>query len=319
MAIEERVAPEARPRPEPRRARREREEEVFVWPDLVFIEFIAATLFTFTLTALSALINAPLLNKANPNLTPNPAKAPWYFLNLQELLLHMHPAWAGVIVPTIALVGLAVIPYIDRRHEGQGVWFGTPNAVRITVFSAIYAVFVNWMLVLFDAGKFERVTRWFPGLTKITETAPDGTTITVSKGFLSLRDLQTRWEWSIGHLDWPQDFSHIPVPFNNLTIPDWLGGKGGWFDKFFYPDGLNINLPSVMVEQIIPIGAMVGFSVLLVLILKRLGWVQTTRDVMIALFTGFIASYWTLTIIGSFFRGAGMELMPPWDVKVDEG
>ena len=81
------------------RSRRQREEELLVWPDLVFIEFIAALLFTLTFTALSILINAPLQDRANPATTPNPSKAPWYFLNLQELLLHMHPALAGVIVP----------------------------------------------------------------------------------------------------------------------------------------------------------------------------------------------------------------------------
>ena len=69
---------------------------------------------------LSAFVNAPLLDRADPNTTPNPSKAPWYFLNLQELLLHMEPAWAGVIVPTIALILLAAIPYWDRSSEGQG-------------------------------------------------------------------------------------------------------------------------------------------------------------------------------------------------------
>ena len=99
MAIEARApaqATKSRPRP-----KREREEEVLVWPDLVFIEFISAVLFTITFLILSTLINAPLLNRANPDLTPNPSKAPWYFLNLQELLLHMDKAWAGVLVPAL--------------------------------------------------------------------------------------------------------------------------------------------------------------------------------------------------------------------------
>src|SRR3989337_391943 len=104
----------------PAKPRREREQEVLVWPDLVFIEFISAVLITLTFIALSSFVNAPLLNRANFNLTPNPSKAPWYFMNLQELLLHMHPALAGVIVPTIALVLLAAIPYVDRSNEGQG-------------------------------------------------------------------------------------------------------------------------------------------------------------------------------------------------------
>ncbi|MGH2584720.1 MAG: menaquinol-cytochrome C reductase, partial [Dehalococcoidia bacterium] len=99
-----------RPAPPPeRRARRERDEEVLVWPDLVFVEFIAAVLLTVTLTILSAAISGPLLDKANPDATPNPSKAPWYFLNLQELLLHMHPALAGVVVPTIFLILLAAV------------------------------------------------------------------------------------------------------------------------------------------------------------------------------------------------------------------
>ncbi|MEE9278227.1 MAG: menaquinol-cytochrome C reductase, partial [Dehalococcoidia bacterium] len=76
------------------RPRREREEEVLVWPDLVFIEFISAVLFTLSLLVLSTFLNAPLLDRADPDTTPNPSKAPWYFLNLQELLLHMEPAWA---------------------------------------------------------------------------------------------------------------------------------------------------------------------------------------------------------------------------------
>ena len=110
------------------RPRREREAEVLVWPDLVFIEFISALIFSIALMVLSAMVNAPLLNRADPDTTPNPSKAPWYFLNLQELLLHMEPAWAGVIVPTIALVLLAAIPYWDRDQQGQGVWFGTKFA-----------------------------------------------------------------------------------------------------------------------------------------------------------------------------------------------
>src|SRR2546425_10074605 len=129
----------ARPRP-----KREREEEVLVWPDLVFVEFIAAVLFTITFLLLSVLINAPLLNRANPDVTPNPSKAPWYFLNLQELLLHMDKAWAGVLLPTIALVFFMVIPYIDRSREAQGIWFGTKNSVRLTIVAASLAVGVQF-------------------------------------------------------------------------------------------------------------------------------------------------------------------------------
>jgi len=299
------------------RPRREREEEVLVWPDLVFIEFIAAVLFTLTFVVLSVFIDAPLLNRANPDITPNPSKAPWYFLNLQEMLLHMHPAWAGVLVPIIALAGLAVIPYIDRSKEGQGVWFGTERSVRIALFAALYTVLVTSLLILLDAGKFESITRWFPGLVPIreevsVEVSPghfETATYAVDKGLLSVRDLQGppsgRWEWSIGKLDWPQDFDHIPLPFNDVAWIPW--------------EGMAINLPVTMVEQIIPLGLIFFLSVLLIFILWRIGWVRNTHDVMIVLFSGFIAAYLALTIAGSFFRGPGQQLIPPWDIKVDPG
>ena len=144
------------------RPRREREEEVLVWPDLVFIEFICALVFSISFLLISAVVNAPLINRANPDVTPNPSKAPWYFLNLQELLLHMNPALAGVIVPTVALILLAAIPYLDRSKEGQGTYFATANSVRITIFSTIFSMVVTVMLVLFDSGKhaqvYEKVT-----------------------------------------------------------------------------------------------------------------------------------------------------------------
>src|SRR3972149_2190677 len=133
-------APEAPPRPDGRpRPRRQREEELYVWPHLVFPEFISTVVYVITFLILSVFINAPLLNRANPDVTPNPAKAPWYFLNLQELLLHMDKAWAGVLLPTIALVFFASIPYIDRSQEGAGYWFGTRYAGRIVLVTAIYS------------------------------------------------------------------------------------------------------------------------------------------------------------------------------------
>src|SRR6185312_10603503 len=100
------------------RQKRERDQELLVWPDLVFVEFICAVLFTITFVVLATFFDAPLLNKANPNVTPNPSKAPWYFMNLQELLLHMDKGLAGVILPTIALGFFAAIPYLDRSREG---------------------------------------------------------------------------------------------------------------------------------------------------------------------------------------------------------
>ena len=76
------------------------ERLVYVWPHLVTIEFLAAMLLLLSMVVVSIIMQAPLEGHANADKTPNPSKAPWYFLNLQELLLHMHPSLAGVIVPS---------------------------------------------------------------------------------------------------------------------------------------------------------------------------------------------------------------------------
>jgi quinol-cytochrome oxidoreductase complex cytochrome b subunit len=327
MAVETRSVPspaaKARPRP-----KREREEEVLVWPDLVFIEFICAVLFTITFLILSVFINAPLLNRANPDVTPNPSKAPWYFLNLQELLLHMDKAWAGVILPTIALGFFAAIPYIDRAREGQGVWFGTKNAVKITVVTAIYATIISILLVCFDAGdrtKFEYATRWIPACEQGAEhqgtpCLRDSEEATEHVGMTSVNDLASRFEFYVPFpaimgiedkkLDWPRDVDHLPVPFNNVCF-QWRG-QHLWCD-------MHINLPATMAQQVIPLSTIAIASVAIIYVLFRIGWLRTRRDLFICMFTGVMVAYLVLSMIGSFFRGQGQALIWPWEIKVDEG
>jgi len=99
---------------------------------------------------ISMIIQAPLEGHANSDHTPNPSKAPWYFLNLQELLLHMHPALAGVIIPSLALALIAIIPYFDRDPRDIGKWFGTPKALAITWFTTWYTTIWLFVLVIFD-------------------------------------------------------------------------------------------------------------------------------------------------------------------------
>jgi menaquinol-cytochrome c reductase cytochrome b/c subunit len=330
MAIEAPPAPgrapgAARPRP-----KREREEEVLVWPDLVFVEFISAVLFTITFLLLSVFINAPLLNRANPDVTPNPSKAPWYFLNLQELLLHMDKAWAGVLLPTIALVFFMVIPYIDRSREAQGIWFGTKYSVRITLITVAYAVFVSAFLVALDAGdrtKFEYATRWIPscdavehqGLPCLRDSAGVEHT-----GFITMKDISKRLEFSVpfpevfgeptsdGHLDWPRDLDHIPTPFNEDVCKYETGSFQLWCD-------MHLNIPAIMAEQVLPLVTIVFFALLIIYVLFRLGWVRTRRDVFIVMFTGVLTAYLVLSMVGSFFRGEQQALIWPWEIKVDEG
>ena len=97
------------------RVEREQGDRVNVWPHLLIEEFVAMFILLAFLTVFSTFVNAPLRELANPNLTPNPSKAPWYFLGLQELLRYFHPMIAGITIPTFILVGLAAVPYVDRN------------------------------------------------------------------------------------------------------------------------------------------------------------------------------------------------------------
>jgi len=97
------------------RVEREQGDRVNVWPHLLIEEFISLLVVSAGLVLFSTFVNAPLRELANPNLTPNPSKAPWYFLGLQELLRYFHPLVAGISIPTFILVGLAAVPFIDRN------------------------------------------------------------------------------------------------------------------------------------------------------------------------------------------------------------
>jgi hypothetical protein len=149
-ARREQVASVAKREPAPS-ASEQSERLVYVWPHLVTIEFLAAILILLSLVVVSIVLQAPLEAHANADRTPNPSKAPWYFLNLQELLLHMHPSLAGVLIPAGVLFGaIPLIPYFDRSTLDVGRWFGTPRAVAITVFTTVYSTIVLIALVIFD-------------------------------------------------------------------------------------------------------------------------------------------------------------------------
>jgi hypothetical protein len=94
-------------------------DKVHTWPHLLAVEFVAALACTSFLFFFSVWVNAPLLQLANPNQTPNPSKAPWYFLGLQELLTMFHPMVAGVTIPGIALFALILAPYIDKNPSNK--------------------------------------------------------------------------------------------------------------------------------------------------------------------------------------------------------
>lgn len=123
---------------------------VFSFPVVALLELVLTLGTTLGVFLFSLLRNAPLEDIANPNVTTNPAKAPWYFIGLQELLEHMHPMVAGVILPSVLIIFLLLIPYLDNDRAGAGRWFTSERGKRITLWSAIYALIVMTLLILGD-------------------------------------------------------------------------------------------------------------------------------------------------------------------------
>ncbi len=111
---------------------RRRSQKTWVWPDLLYIEFIALILCSIVLILWAIYLRAPLEQPANPSATPNPSKAPWYFLGLQEMLVYYDPWYAGVVLPSIIVLGLCAIPYIDINPKGNGYYTFSERKVSIT-------------------------------------------------------------------------------------------------------------------------------------------------------------------------------------------
>ena len=219
------------------------EDEVMVWPSLVVVEAVCATVFFLLLLAASVMFSAPLLARANPNQTPNPSKAPWYFLNLQELLLHMAPGLAGVVVPTVALLAIAAIPYFDRSPLGVGILGTSAKGRKIIAFTAVFTTGVLIAMIYLD-------------------------------------ELTGRTQFGIGRI-----------------LREQFGAP-----EFIY----NWVLPTLIVVVVIAV-----FTVSVQVIFK-----PTRRELIIALFTGFVVTYVVLTISGTSFRGEGQNLVFPWQLPL---
>jgi len=133
------------------------EREVHTWPYLMRIEFVAAILVTVLLMVWSLTLNAPLEEPSNPNVTMNPAKAPWYFLGLQEMLVYFDPWMAGVVMPTLIIVGLMAVPYIDANPLGNGYYTYRQRKFAIWTFCA---GFLGLWVAMIVIGTFIRGPGW---------------------------------------------------------------------------------------------------------------------------------------------------------------
>jgi cytochrome b/b6/petD-like protein len=159
-------------------------DKLHSWPYFVRAEFIAGSVLILVLLVWSLVIDAPLEAPANPTKTPNPSKAPWYFLGLQEILVYFDPWIAGVVLPSIIIVGLMAIPYVDINPKGNGYYTWRERKFAISVF--LFGFLGLWLGMIF-IGVFLRGPGW---------------------------NLFMPWEY------WDP---HLVVPLTNVDLPYLLG------------------------------------------------------------------------------------------------
>lgn len=168
-----------------------KDDKVFTWPNLVAKEFLAAILVTVILLIYSYFVDAPLRELSNPGEAENPAKAPWYFLGLQELLVYFDPWFAGVVLPSIIIIGLILIPYIDNNPKGNGYYTFKERKFAVSTFVIGY---VFWYTLIY-IGTALRGPFW---------------------AFF--------WPWET----WTHDFP-TPPPLHNLPLPLGITLVGGFY------------------------------------------------------------------------------------------
>jgi len=132
-------------------------EKTLTWPDLVYTELICMVILTIFLVVWGIVLQAPLEQPASSTVAPNPSKAPWYFLGLQEMLVYFDPWMAGVVLPSMIIVGLMAIPYIDTNKKGNGYY--TYNDRKFAYITFQYGFVVLWV-VLILLGTFLRGPNW---------------------------------------------------------------------------------------------------------------------------------------------------------------
>ncbi len=133
------------------------DDKVQVWPYLVRMEFLMSIVVMAVLVVWSVFLDAPLEEPANRALTPNPSKAPWYFLGLQELLVYFDPWIAGVVLPTLIIIGLMAIPYVDINEKGNGYY--TFKERKFAILTFCFGFLILWV-ALIVLGTFMRGPGW---------------------------------------------------------------------------------------------------------------------------------------------------------------
>jgi quinol-cytochrome oxidoreductase complex cytochrome b subunit len=142
------------------------DDKVPTIPNLILREIVVALVLIAAVMGISAIFNAPLEAKANPGLSPNPTKAPWYFAGIQELLLHFHPLFALFIIPVFMLIVLIGIPYLNYQKDTAGVWFASLKGRSMAVVATLVAIILTPIGIVADEFAID-FAAWIPGLSSV--------------------------------------------------------------------------------------------------------------------------------------------------------
>lgn len=198
-------------------------------PNLVYKEIFVALLLVVVLVLFSMLVDAPLKAKADPLISPNPSKAPWYFMGFQELLLHIHPGFGVFVIPLLVGTYLVIIPYLRYEHLNIGQWFNSREGKRLTIISFGFGVVLT-LAVIFTSEFFLDLRQWMP---------------------------------------------YVPVWISNGVL--------------------------LLLLYAIPVAAYLYFV--------KSKYNAGKIELIMALFTLIVTAYIVMTVVGSWFRGEGMQLL----------
>jgi hypothetical protein len=214
-------------------------EKVHTWPHLVAKEFLCALLFLVVILLYSYYIDAPLRELANPGEPENPAKAPWYFLGLQEELVYFDPWFAGVVLPFLIIIGLMLVPYIDPNPRGNGYYTFWERPFSVTVFCFGFLLWYVLIIIgVYCRGPF---WAWF-------------------------------WPWEEWTLAFPTPppLWSLPSPVGFVLLVAYFG-LGMWWPakkwRSFYEElgpiryGITMFLLLTMIGSILKIGLRLGFEI----------------------------------------------------------
>jgi len=203
----------------------ERGESVATIPNLIIRELAVAAVLIALIMVVSVLFNAPLEAKANPGLSPNPTKAPWYFAGLQELLLHFHPLFAVLFIPVVAVAALFMLPYIRYDADTAGVWFASLRGRRTAIVAVVVGLIITPPAIIADEF-FIDFAAWVPGVPAVISNGLLPVSLILA-GIIGFYGLMKRYYAATNNEAIQAVFVLLLIVFIILTITCvWFRGSG---------------------------------------------------------------------------------------------